>query len=234
MAHILTPIDGPISLERLAYDAIKEAILSFKIKPGENLVESELASQLQISKTPVRDALIWLEKEGFVVRVPYKGTTVSEITHESMKNIFEIRAVLEGLATRAATPMITEDEIDELQLLVKKHGRAVHEGRLDDASRYNRQFHDLIVQKSPNPWLKQILANLDDHLRRYRTLSNFQAGRIGKSADEHQAILDAIIQHDAETADRSMEKHLLSVMEDLDRVAFDDLIRKIIEHEDQQ
>ncbi len=234
MAHILTPIDGPISLERLAYDAIKEAILSFKIKPGENLVESELASQLQISKTPVRDALIWLEKEGFVVRVPYKGTTVSEITHESMKNIFEIRAVLEGLATRAAAPLITEDEIDELQLLVKKHGRAVHEGRLDDAGRYNRQFHDLIVQKSPNPWLKQILANLDDHLRRYRTLSNFQAGRIGKSADEHQAILDAIIQHDAETADRSMEKHLLSVMDDLDRVAFDDLIRKIIEHEDQQ
>ena len=98
----LTPLEESPSLDKLAYERIKDAILSFQFLPKQALVEGELAVQLGISKTPVRDALMRLEKEGLVSRVSYKGTFVADINNQDMQNIFMIRIVLEGLATRLA------------------------------------------------------------------------------------------------------------------------------------
>lgn len=227
MSTFLPPIGGPVSLEKMAYDAIKEAILTFQLKPGEALVENELAKQLQISKTPVRNALMWLEKEGLVVRAPYRGASVADLTLEEMEEIFEIRSVLEGLATRLATPLFTEEEIEEAQLILRKHARAADQGRMDDASKHNREFHNLIVQKAPNHWLKQTLNHFEDHMRRYRVLSNFQSGRLNKSVKEHERILDALIDRNADEADKAMEAHLISVKRDLESNDFDQLLKEI-------
>ncbi len=101
MPGLIPLVDTP-SLDKLAYDQIKEAILTFQFLPNQALIEGELASQLGISKTPVRDALMRLEKEGLVVRMPYKGTYVSDVNNQDMSNIFQIRMALEGLAIRLA------------------------------------------------------------------------------------------------------------------------------------
>ena len=102
---LATP-SSPVSLEKFSYESIKEAILTFRLYPGQTLVEGELAHQLGISKTPVRDALLRLEKEGFIIKFPYKGYSVTEITRESIADMFEIRSALEGLAPAGHTKLL--------------------------------------------------------------------------------------------------------------------------------
>lgn len=229
MESMLSPVGGPISLEKLAYDAIKEAILSFRLKPGQSLVENDLARQLNISKTPVRDALLKLEKEGFVIKIPYTGTYVTDIDPQTVMDIFEIRAVLEGLAVRLATPLVTEGDINEMQELLRKHRSASNQDDIQQAAVLNKQFHEWLIHIASNPWLRQILSNLDDHLQRYRTLSNFQTGRLDKSVDEHQRILDAMKRRDADTAEKAIREHILSVRTDLSNQDFNELIARIDE-----
>jgi DNA-binding GntR family transcriptional regulator len=228
---VLTPVTSPVPLEKIAYDAIKEAILDFSLKPGETLVETEVARQLSISKTPVRDALSRLEKEGFIVKVAYKGYYIADISRKSMADIFQIRAVLEGLAVRLSTPKLEEADIQEGMRLIEEHSQAAMAGNIALASKLNREFHDLILNKAGNERLQQIIGNLEDHLRRYRTLSNYQSGRLQKSVDEHRQIIKAIVEHDAESAEKATRNHIESVINDLAIQDFDELLEKIVSQE---
>jgi len=224
MAQTLTPVTSPASLEKLAYDAIKNAILTFQLRPGDSLVESELAHQLGISKTPVRDSLLRLEKEGLVVKVPFKGSYVASISHESVIELFEIRAVLEGLAARLAMPGVTPDELTELAGLIDSHEQALRKGSISEAAGYNRKFHQTIIQHCANERLLQILGNLDDHLQRFRLLSNYQRGTALKSVEEHRQILAALIQKDGVLVEQTMRRHLENVLVDLSEQDFDQLV----------
>jgi DNA-binding GntR family transcriptional regulator len=223
----LSPVSAPVSLEKFAYDAIKEAILSFRLKPGQSLVESDLANQLAISKTPVRDALMKLQQEGLVEKIPYTGTYVAEINRQNLIDIFQIRSVLEGLATRIATNNLNETEISKLQIIIDGHAVSATNNDITAASKYNAQFHDAIIQISTNKWLAQILSNFDDHLKRYRILSNYQSDRLKKSVEEHQAVLNAMAHKDPDSAEDLMRSHLLSALEDLKNQDFDELIKRI-------
>ncbi|NPV86095.1 MAG: GntR family transcriptional regulator [Anaerolineae bacterium] len=230
MVASLSPISTPVSREQQAYERIKEAILTFRLKPGQSLVENELAGQLGISKTPVRDALLRLEREGLVNRALYKGASVAELNQRKMEEIFEIRAALEGLAVYLATPLITAEETKEAQKLIDAQAAALAAGDVREASRVNRLFHELVICKTPNQWLKDILANLEDHLRRYRMISSFQGDRMDKSIKEHQLVLDAIRRGDAEGAEKAMREHLMSVLNDLVQLHdFDEIIKRIAE-----
>ena len=220
----LSPVSGPVSLEKLAYDAIKEAILSFRLKPGDSLVESELGRQLGISKTPVRDALSRLEKEGLVAKIPYKGTYVSEINRDSVIQMFQIRSVLEGLATRLAAPNFSTEDIRTAHEMIRMHGEALAAGDVETGFKMNRKFHDLILNRAENEKLLQILANLEDQLRCYRRLSAYQNSRGSKSVSEHQDILNAIERKDGAAAEAAMRAHLDSVVDDLAREDVQNLV----------
>jgi DNA-binding GntR family transcriptional regulator len=224
----LSPVISPSSLEKIAYDAIKEAIQTFRFKPGESLVENDLAHQLNISKTPVREAMSRLEKEGFITKVPYKGYYVTGISHQAIVNMFDIRSVLEGLAVRLATPRFTEEEIISAKVLISEHRKAVHAENILEASRLNRRFHEMIIQCSGNERLIHMLNNLEDHIQRYRTLSNYQSGRLEKSVDEHARILEAIVNRDGVAAEEASRAHILSVSDDLAIQNFDDLVERIV------
>jgi DNA-binding GntR family transcriptional regulator len=211
----LNPVASPTPLDQLAYDAIKEAILSFQLAPGQSIVESDLAKQLGMSKTPVRDAISRLEKEGLVVKIAYKGAFISDVSRESVQEIYQLRAVLEGLAASLATPNMDVKDRQYTQQLIQDEIAALNSNDIPNASRINRLFHDLLIEKSGNQWLKVVLANLDDHLQRYRMLSYFQQGRLKKSIREHQRVLDAILTGAPEAAEAGMKAHLLSVAADL-------------------
>ncbi|HEX2979526.1 MAG TPA: GntR family transcriptional regulator [Anaerolineaceae bacterium] len=213
----LSPVRGPYSLNEQAYQAIKEAILNFRLKPGQDLVEADLARMLGMSKTPVRDALLQLEKEGLVTKVLFKGTYVSDITPKSLIEIFEIRAVLEGLAARLAAPNFTDSDAVVADAYITKQGQALRAGNLEKVSEYNRQFHEVIINLQDNEMLKPILRNLDDQLRRFRTLSTYQRGQADKSVNEHRKILDALRANDPEQAEQTMRSHLTSVLADMTR-----------------
>jgi len=211
----LPPVPGHLSLKDQAYRAIKEAILSFQFKPGDPLVESDLASQLGISKTPVRDALFELEKEGLVTKILFKGTYVSDVSPEDVKQIFEVRAVLEGLAARLAVLNWSSQDTEAARNLLDQQEAAAREGNNTLSSQMNKQVHELVINRANNRLLTSMLRNLDDHLRRYRTLSSYQKGRLVKSVEEHQQVIQALDEMDAARAETLMRAHLRSVLDDL-------------------
>ncbi len=223
----LAPLVDTPSLDKLAYQKIKEAILTFQFLPGQNLVEGELAAQLGISKTPVRDALMRLEKEGLVSRQPYKGTFVSDITNQDMVNIFEIRVVLEGLAVKLAAKALTDDDLARMEGLIKKHDAALQEQDYVKASQINADFHGMILEKCSNQRLREMLHNLDDHLKRYRLLSIAQGVRVDKSVPEHRHIVEILRSGDPEKAEEAMKDHLNSAMWDLYDQDFEELEQRL-------
>jgi DNA-binding GntR family transcriptional regulator len=211
----LPKIAEPVSLKDKAYNAIKSAILSLKLRPGDPLVESELAQQLGISKTPVRDALLELEREGFVTKILFKGTYVTEVTLKDIREIFQLRAVLEGLAARLATPLFSLQELDQITENLTAAEAALAEGKLALCSERVKTLHDAIINKAENQRLNLITRNLDDHVQRFRLLSDQISGRLNKSVKEHRRVLAALRQRDPVAAEQAMRDHLFSVLQDL-------------------
>jgi DNA-binding GntR family transcriptional regulator len=211
----LEKVDTLSSLKDKAYSAIKEAILSLKLEPGTPLVENELAQQLGISKTPVRDALQELEREGFVMRVLFKGTFVTDVTMKSMTEVFQLRAVLEGLAVRLAAPLFTPQELDQIAADLTAAEAALSKGNLALCSKQGQKLHKAIINKVDNQRLTTIIHNLDDHVQRFRARSDRISGRLGKSVKEHRRVLDALYRKDVTAAEQAMRDHLFSVLQDL-------------------
>jgi len=211
----LERVDTAQSLKDKAYTAIKEAILSVDLEPGAALVESELAEQLGISKTPVRDALQELEREGFVTRILHKGTYVTDVTLKDLTEVFQLRAVLEGLAARLATPLFTAAELDRIAADLAAAEHALAAGNLTLCSQRGRRLHFAIIDKADNQRLVVITHNLDEHVQRVRVLSDRIFGRLAKSAQEHRRVLAALLSRDAGAAEQAMREHLFSVLHDL-------------------
>ena len=200
------------TLKDQAYETIKEAILSMQLEPGQPLVEEELAQQLGVSKTPVRDALNDLERDGLVTKILFKGTYVSEISSRDAEEIFQLRAVLEGLAFRQATPHLTPEDLAQAEELLDAADEARQQSNPPLCSQLGTQFHQLIIKKSTNQRLFPILDNLEDHTQRLRLVSNRIYGRLEKSSVEHRRILDALKQGDPLGAEQSLRDHLHSVL----------------------
>jgi len=214
-AFQLQRVDTAPSLKEKAYAAIKDAILSLRLEPGMPLVESELAEQLGISKTPVRDALQELEREGFVERVLFKGTYVTDVTIKDVEEVFQLRAVLEGLAASLAAPLFVDAELDEIAQTLTGAETALTERNLALCSQRGQRLHNAVIDKADNQRLALIIRNLDDHVQRFRALSDRISGRLNKSVVEHRRVLDAMYERDAAAAERAMRDHLFSVLTDL-------------------
>lgn len=210
----LNPVRTGMTLTERVYLTIKEAILDLKLEPGSPLVEDELARQLGTSKTPVRDALFTLERDGLVTKVPYKGTYVSEISLKDATEIFELRAVLEGLAGRLAAASFGPQDFAEADRLLDAADAARTRGDREAASQLGAQFHWLILQQAENRRLKPILAKLEEQLRRLRRLSDLRQGRLEKSSREHRLILQALRGGDPYAVEQAMRNHLQSVVVD--------------------
>ena len=208
----LQPLKHTTSRTSQAYNAIKAAILSAEMEPGSLLLEDDLAKQLKISKTPVRDALQELERDGLVKRIPYKGTYVTEIGVSDLREILEIKAVLEGLGGRLVTKFMTPEEMDKAAAILDASEAAIKAGDLSRADGYGQEFHDLIINFSHNLRLLRFLARLDDQMHRLRVQSTRTAERTQLSLHEHREVLEFIRQGDRAKVESSLRDHLRSVL----------------------
>lgn len=213
--HQLERVDSILPLKTRAYAAIKDAILSLRFEPGMPLVEGDLAQQLGISKTPVRDALQELEREGFVARVLFKGTYVTDVTVTDIREIFQLRAILEGYAARLAAPLLSDEELVQIEQYLTAADTALAEGDMALCSSLGECIHNAVLDKAGNQRLTSITHNLDEHVRRLRVLSDRISGRLGKSVEEHRCVLSALRRRDPDDAEQAMREHLLSVLQDL-------------------
>ncbi|WP_300607690.1 GntR family transcriptional regulator [Trebonia sp.] len=198
-----------------ALAALRQAILSGDVAPGQRLVEEELASLLGVTRASMRAALIDLTAEGLVERVPNRGARVRVVGPEEAVAITECRIALEALCAVKAAQNVTEDEAAQLRELGRSMARAVSDGNPLKYSELNRELHRQIGVISGQSVAVGLLERLDAQIVRHQFQLALRPGRPEQSLSEHLAIVEAIVgrrPHDAELATR---RHLGSVIEQL-------------------
>ena len=210
MHERLEPIrlDSYQPLREVVCEALREAIRKGVLKPGERLMEMQLAEELGVSRTPVREAIRKLDQEGFVVMMPRRGTYVANMSIRDVNEIFEIRTALESLSNGLAAERITTEELEKLQELLVQIGECIEEGDMDKIVATDIEFHDLLYRASRNSRLEGIVSNLREQLTRFRTLSMSYPGRLEATLEEHRAMVDAIAKGDVEAARHAAEHHM--------------------------
>ena len=205
-------IPALIPLTVQVYSIIKRRILDLELLPGEVLVEADLAKQLGTSKTPVREALRTLEKDGLVVITPYKGAFVAKLSPDDMQEIYQVRGALEGMIARIAVREFSDEQIKEMEGLQSKSELALAGGQIVEASNFGAQTHRYLLK---NVYHRRILSahnNLDDHLERFQRVLEQIPGRVAKSVIEHRRIVDSIAARDADKACLAIISHAESFL----------------------
>ncbi|MCK1562414.1 GntR family transcriptional regulator [Bradyrhizobium sp. 173] len=185
---------------------IKAEIESGALPPGSKLEERQLSEKFNVSKTPVREALIQLASRGFVDLKQRKGATVSVLSAEEIVAMFEVMTELEGMAARlAATRMPTELQVRLLNIYARSE-KALHDAQLYDS--INKEFHEIIYEGAQNPYLAQSIKETRARLRLYRRYPFQKSGRIQQSYQDHSEIVSAITRGDCAAAEQAMHDHL--------------------------
>ena len=203
------------SLRGQVFDKIRSDILNGKYKRGEELVESSIGKELGISRTPVREAIRQLELEGLVQLVPNKGAFVTGISEKDVRDIYLIRARLEGLAARMAAKNITPELLDAMEetvVLSEYHAKKEH---YEQVCEMDSKFHKLLYKASGSRILEHTLTDFHQYVQRVRMASIMKKRRMEKSNDEHDAILTAIREHDEEKAELVATRHISNTVENL-------------------
>ncbi|MDN5343968.1 MAG: hypothetical protein PWQ18_79 [Clostridia bacterium] len=195
-------------LREIVFEALREAIISGHLKAGERLMEVQLAEEMGVSRTPVREAIRKLELEGFVVMIPRKGAYVADLSTKDIADVFEIRSALEALAAGLACERITEEELDELERLLIKVAECAETNDLATLVGVDTQFHDILYRASRNDRLAQIINNLREQIQRFRTISMGTPGRMWETLKEHKQLVEAITARDVELAQRLAQEHI--------------------------
>jgi DNA-binding GntR family transcriptional regulator len=214
----LTRLKKAPSLKNRAYQSIKDCILH-DMTSHQPLYVEELAGQLGISRTPVREALLALELEGLVYSIPNKGTFVAAPTVEEVVEIYQTRAALEGLAVRLATPVIPDEELGRLRTAFDSAQEPIEEGDLLPYFQSDLDFHSAIRQYSGNEVLKQLIENLEERLHRIRVHARERSREHPiQSYEEHRQVLAALIERDAAKAESLMKMHLNSAAKRIEQI----------------
>jgi DNA-binding GntR family transcriptional regulator len=200
LAQRPTAVVGLASLEHWAYTQIKASIISLALPPASTLVESQLAEQLGVSKTPLRAALLKLEREGFVVSVPYKGSYVAPITLESLRHFHELRIAIEGHAIYMAATTFTDEDLAGLETLLTSQRAADGSGDYAESSRLEDQFHTLFIEHLDNPHFTEIGGEIRDHRQRLRSAMTGRNPDVLSYHSSHWEILAALREHDGARA----------------------------------
>jgi DNA-binding GntR family transcriptional regulator len=219
---VVAPLEDTSTFADRAYAALKSVILSLDIyeKPGEvRLDERQLASDLGISRTPVREAMAQLEREGFVRSVPRRGIYVVRKTRAEVIELITAWAALESMAARLMTQNATDEEIATLRRMFAKFENGELHARLDEYSEVNIEFHQSIIRMSCNRVLIDLAENLFTHMRMIRRKTIGDDDRADRSIRDHMNIIQAIEARDTERAEDLVRNHALGLAEHVARHA---------------
>jgi DNA-binding GntR family transcriptional regulator len=205
------PIRG--SMPEAVAATLREAILDGTLKPGSWLREAEVARELTVSRTPVRDAFRILAAESLVDIKTNQGAVVSPMTSDDVIELYVVREVLEALASRLAARRSPKRCLDAFATLIPEMKRAAAENETRELSRLNFQFHTIIREAAGNRYLERSLAQVQNAARRFPDPTLGLPGRVDESIAEHLAIADAISQGDAEAAEKLATDHMRHLAE---------------------
>ncbi|MGW5240265.1 GntR family transcriptional regulator [Monashia sp. NPDC004114] len=193
---------------QLVYAELRRRILDLELAPGQRLYEPELAATLQVSRTPLREALRLLLAEDLIDQLPTGGMVVRPLSAADIEELYGVRAVLEGLMSAEAARRLTDDDAANLTNLVERNARLV--GQADDAMRAGHDFHLGIAQVAGHGWARRLHEQVDGHMSRYRPFTNESQERRTAALEEHRGILGAIVGRDPQEARRRAEAHVIT------------------------
>jgi DNA-binding GntR family transcriptional regulator len=208
------------SRSELVYQKLRSALGSGALKPGQRVLEVEVAEWLQVSRTPVRDALRRLESEGMLTLEPRMGLVVASISHQAMLELYVMREVLEGTAARLCARHASDPEITELEELVKREARL--QGNYSELARHNRLFHEAIHRGAHNRYLEKSLAAVNDTMHLLGPSQLLIPERARQSQAEHAELFEHISNHAADAAEAAARRHVRSAQQQRVRNLFPD------------
>ena len=201
-------MDEFLPLRDVVFNTLRQAILRGELKPGERLMEIQLANKLGVSRTPIREAIRKLELEGLVLMIPRKGAEVAEITEKNMLDVLEVRRALEELAVKLACERITEEEIQELKDAADAFQKILSEKDITKIAEADEAFHDVIFKSTGNDRLIQLLNSLREQMYRYRLEYLKREEDHPQLLEEHQQIIDRITRKDQSEAAELIDRHI--------------------------
>lgn len=196
------------------YEELKNAIVELRLPPGEPLREASLADRLGVSKTPIREALTRLEREGLVETTSFKGAVVTGYSRQDLIEVYELRELFENRAVRAAAESMDDAARAQLSRIGQESRKLARSGDTAKLTTLLTEFDALVFAQIHNGRIRALVENLQAHLTRIGQLTTVIPGRILASVDEHDKIIEAIGAHDPDLAERYMSEHIRSVRDD--------------------
>jgi DNA-binding GntR family transcriptional regulator len=218
----VAPIESPASFKNKAYAALKDAIVSmdvYRSRADIRLDERRLARDFGISRTPVREAMAQLEREGFVRAVPRRGIFVVRKTKTEVIEMITAWAALEGMAARLITDHATDADIAALRRMFSNFEDGQVRAHLDEYSDANIEFHQTIIRLSGNRVLIDLAENLFTHMRMIRRKTIGEKDRADRSIRDHMHIIEALEARDTARAETLVRDHALGLAEHVAKYA---------------
>ncbi len=205
-AHRRRP--NPASLGQLAYERIKHKIVTLELPPAAVIDEAQLMTELDLGRTPIREAVQRLAGEHLIVIVPRRGMFVADINMTDLQKIFEVRIELEGCSARLAAERATPEEIGEMENLFVGAEATLQAGQHRELIELDRRAHELVARAAHNEYLEDTLERMFTHTTRLWLVSVHKVGRLREMIEEHREVVAAIRARDGERAEAVMRAHI--------------------------
>lgn len=213
--------ERPMDLTEWAYNSIKQLILNNTLTADSQINIDEMAAQLNISRTPVREALMRLQAKGLVRIVPHVGCFVCRITKEEFREVFELRCVLESYAAFKAAETMPEEQVQKWMDHVSKSEQAVLQGDLPEFNNLETVIHDSLISNLQNRRILDVMDMLSDNIYRERMIAMDSTENVEQSLAEHRKVVEAIANRRPEEAQKAMETHLRNVERRIEKIVFE-------------
>lgn len=196
-------------LREHVYTNVKNAIIGGDFQPGKRLIEEKIAADLETSRTPVREAIQKLEKEGLIYRLPRGGFAVKAVTEEEVEEVFGLRSILEGYAAYLATSRITAEEMRKLEEIIRAEDEGLKDLNIDEFIRLDGEFHDVLYKAAKNARLYALLHDLRDYMYRYRVIILRYQRKPHLAVQDHKQMLASIKGKSPRQVDKLVRKHMI-------------------------
>lgn len=204
-------LNKPKALSDWTYEFLREKILNLEIHPGEQIHIEIFTEKLEVSRTPIREAFLRLANEGLIDVRPRVGYFVTDITEEDIRDLFEIREIVETRAANKAASSLTDEELIEVKSFIEEGKIAVDNGDLDLYLKYDMQFHNYLQKHIKNKRLTTFMESLNNLTYRERIISIRSLENVKETIIEHERIVQALLERDGEKAAWFMGEHLKRV-----------------------
>ncbi len=199
-----------ISIREQTVDALREAILTGELKPGQSLIEMDLSKQLGVSRAPIREALRILNSEGLVETIPYHGTTVGRLTKDDIEELYSMRILLETFALERIVSIQNDEHVETLKGLYERMEDAGTQNNLKAVNEIDQEFHDAIISMSGHKLLELMWQMVAMKVRQVMALRNMRNDDLTQIARNHLPLIEAIRVGDLAEAKRLLSEHIAS------------------------